>query len=206
MYPKFGFGRFVSMEGMDLVIQPNDWPTDEGLYRAVLDNVRDGGPQFHFLVTVQTHGPYEKHENDVENHFGVDDYRTRLAGAAKSLAEFKRELDKKAKPYVIVLFGDHLPGLRRHQRGIGIVSETDPRLHQVPVLVASNARDTSAFAKDMAGRPLYCIPALALDWIGQPAEDRYLRVLSDKCRESESPRMVPAEAVIQNQIFSQKPL
>ena len=30
--------RFVSMEEMTLVIQPNDWPTDEGLYQSVLDD------------------------------------------------------------------------------------------------------------------------------------------------------------------------
>lgn len=206
MYPKLGFGRFVSMEDMALTIQPNDWPTDEGLYKSVLGNIKDGRPQFHFIVTVQTHGPYDKHDVDAENHYGVDDYRSRLDGAAKSLASFKQELDKKGRPYVLVLFGDHLPGLRKHQKSIGIVDEGDPRLHQVPVLVASNARDTSAFAKTMMDRPLYCLPTLALDWIGQPAEDRYLRVLSDKCHETDQPKMVPADAVIQNQIFSQQPL
>jgi hypothetical protein len=36
VYPKLGFGSFTSMDGMDLTIQPNDWPTDEGLYKAVL--------------------------------------------------------------------------------------------------------------------------------------------------------------------------
>ncbi len=205
MYPKL-LSRFLSMEQMALTIQPNDWPTDEGLYKSVLGNIKDGAPQFHFIVTVQTHGPYEKHDVDIENHYGVDDYRQRLDGAAKSLISFRQELDRKGRPYVIVLFGDHLPGLRKHQKGIGIVEESDPRLHQVPVLVASNARDPAAFAASMKGRPLYCLPTLVLDWIGQPAEDRYLRILSDKCRATDQPRMVPADAVIQNQIFSAQPL
>ena len=38
VYPKLGFARFVSMEEMTLVIQPNDWPTDEGLYQSVLED------------------------------------------------------------------------------------------------------------------------------------------------------------------------
>lgn len=206
MYPHLGFERFVSMEEMQLTIQPNDWPTDEGLYRSVLDKVGGDKPQFHFIVTVQTHGPYEKRDTDVEGHNGVSDYRARLDGAAKSLAAFKVELDKNSRPYAIVLFGDHLPGLRLHQWKSGIKSESDPRLHQVPVLIASNTKDPQAFAKAVAGRPLYCFSPLILNWIGQPVADRYMNYAADKCGQSDQPMLTPAEAVIQNQLFSKQPL
>lgn len=205
VYPKLGFGRFVSMEDMTLTIQPNDWPTDEGLYRAVLDTKGDK-PQFHFIVTVQTHGPYEKSGKDQEGHNGVTDYRTRLDSAVKSLAAFKQELDRRGRPYVLAVFGDHLPGLRLHQWKNGMKSETDPRLHQVPVLAASNVRAPADLARAMERRPLYCMPALLLSWAGQPVADRYMNHLAEKCGETDTPNLIPAEAVIQNQLFSHQPL
>ena len=206
VYPKLGFGHFVSMEDMTLVIQPNDWPTDEGLYQSVLDRMDGEAPRFHFIVTVETHGPYKKDPADVEGHNGVHDYRRRLGSAVQSLTAFKKELDAKGRPYVLVVFGDHLPGLRLHQWKNGMTSETDPRLRRVPVLAASNMDGAADFAQSMADRPLYCLPPLLLSWIGQPTADRYMNFAGEKCRESETPQLMPAEAVIQNQLFSRQPL
>jgi hypothetical protein len=104
------------------------------------------------------------------------------------------------------VFGDHLPGLRLHQWKNGMKSETDPRLRQVPVMVAGNAGDVGGFAKNIASRPLYCMPPLLLDAIGQPSADRYMNHASEKCRQSATPMLKPAEAVIQNQLFSSAPL
>jgi hypothetical protein len=206
IYPKLGFSDFVSMDQMSLTMQPNDWPTDEGLYASVLSRVGDGGPQFHFIVTVQTHGPYEADDSDLKGHEGVHDYRTRLSGAALSLAEFKRKLDARGRPYALVLFGDHLPGLRMHQYHNGMVSEQDPRLHQIPVLIASNTDDPQVLARDIHGRPLYCLSPMVLDWIGAPVDERYLNYLDASCRSAEDPKIRPAEAVIQNQLFTRDPI
>ena len=206
VYPKLGFERFVSMEEMSLVIQPNDWPTDRGLYQSVLNTIGGGRPQFHFIVTVETHGPYVKDKADEEGHYGVSDYRRRLDNAVQSLAAFKQQLDGKGRPYVLVVFGDHLPGLRRHQWKSGMTSESDPRLRQVPVLIAGNTGDIPGFARAIANRPLYCMAPLLLNALGQPTGDRYMNHASDRCRQSETPMLRPAEAVIQNQLFSRSPL
>ncbi len=206
VYPRLGFGSFVSMDDMKLTIQPNDWPTDEGLYGAVLDRAKGEAPQFHFIVTVETHGPYEKDDSDPEGHDGVHDYRTRLHGAIQALTAFKQELDRRGRPYALVLFGDHLPGLRLHQWKNGMKSEQDPRLHQVPVLIASNAEAPQEFAAAIRGRPLYCLPPLLMDWIGEPAADRYLSYVGAHCRAEQDPKLRPAEAVIQNQLFAKNPL
>ena len=206
IYPKLGFADFVSMDQMTLTIQPNDWPTDEGLYKAVLDRVGGTKPQFHFIVTVQTHGPYEADARDAKGHEGVTDYRTRLDGAVKSLVAFKKELDARGRPYALVLFGDHLPGLRMHQLHNGMKSEQDPRLHQVPVLIASNTDDPRQLAEAIHGRPLYCLSPLVLDWIGAPVDERYLNYLDASCRSEEDPKLRPAEAVIQNQLFAKDPI
>ena len=207
VYPKLGFDNFVSMDDMNLTIQQNDWPTDEGLYGSVLQHVSDGGkPQFHFIVTVQTHGPYEADDADPRGHEGVHDYRTRLDGAARSLAIFKQQLDAKGRPYVLVLFGDHLPGLRMHQYNDGMTSESDPRLHQIPVLIASNTEKPQELADAIHGRPLYCLSPLVLDWIAEPVEERYLSYVDASCRDEEDPKVRPDEAVIQNQLFAKEPI
>jgi hypothetical protein len=107
---------------------------------------------------------------------------------------------------MLVVFGDHLPGLRRHQWKNGMVSEADPRLRQVPVLVAGNTGDVPGFIRHIANRPLYCMAPLLLDAIGQPAADRYMNHAGESCRQSETPMLRPADAVIQNQLFSTAPL
>ena len=206
VYPKLGFGRFVSMEEMTLVIQSNDWPTDAGLYESVLKTVGGENPQFHFIVTVETHGPYAKDTADAEGHNGVTDYRRRLGNAVQSLAAFKQQLDARGRPYMLVVFGDHLPGLRRHQWKLGMKNEADPRLRQVPVLVAGNVEGAAGFASNMANRPFYCMPPLLMEAIGQPTADRYMNFAGETCRKSETPMLHPAEAVIQNQLFSLRPM
>jgi hypothetical protein len=206
IYPRLGFAQFISMEDMTLVIQSNDWPTDEGLYHSVLNHAKGSEPQFHFIVTVETHGPYAKDDADAEGHNGVHDYRRRLANAIQSLARFKRALDAKGRPYVLVAFGDHLPGLRLHQWKNGMKSESDPRLHQVPVLIAGNDGDLAGFAKAIANRPLYCMTPLLLEAIGQPVADRYINYAAQTCRQSGTTTLAPSEAIIQNQIFSRAPM
>ena len=206
IYPKLGFGEFVSMDQMTLTIQPNDWPTDDGLYKSVLDRVGGDKPQFHFIVTVQTHGPYEADDKDPKGHEGVTDYRTRLGDAVRGLTAFKAELDARGRPYALVLFGDHLPGLRMHQFHDGMKSESDPRLHQIPVLIASNTDSPQALADAVRGRPLYCLSPLVLDWIGRPVAERYMSYLNASCRDAQDPGLRPAEAVIQNQLFTLNPL
>ena len=95
---------------------------------------------------MQTHGPYEADDKDPKGHEGVTDYRTRLGDAVRALTAFKAELDARGRPYALVLFGDHLPGLRMHQFHDGMKSESDPRLHQIPVLIASNTDSPQALA------------------------------------------------------------
>jgi len=101
---------------------------------------------------------------------------------------------------------DHLPGLRMHQLYNGMKTEQDPRLHQVPVLIASNTDDPQQLAEAIAGRPLYCLSPLILDWVGQPADERFMNYLDASCRKAEDPKVRPAEAVIQNQLFARDPI
>ena len=42
--------------------------------------------------------------------------------------------------------------------------------------------------------------------LGQPADERFMNYLDASCRNAEDPKLRPAEAVIQNQLFSENPL
>ncbi|MBI2719476.1 MAG: sulfatase-like hydrolase/transferase [Rhizobiales bacterium] len=207
VYPRFGFASFDSMDDMQITMQPSGWPTDDGLYAQALKRLDDGGPQFTFLVTVMTHGPYaEDVARDGKTHPGTADYRDRLSGAARALAAFDRSLKARGRPYVLLIVGDHLPGLRLHQWKIGMVEESDPRLHQVPFLISGNTGEAPALRDRLMGRPLYCFSPLVAEQLRLGITDRYFRYVARQCSDSAAPTVAPAEAVIQNQLFSTAPL
>lgn len=206
VYPRLGFDTFDSMETMTLTRQKNGWPTDEGLYEAVKGKLQSDRPQFHFIVTVQTHGPYGKDSArdviDGVEHPGISDYHDRLSSAVDSFAAFQQTLQKRGRPYVLFVFGDHLPGLRTHQWRMGWKSEADPRLHEIPFLVISNFGDAGQLKTRLDGRPLFCVSPVMADWLQLALDDRFLRHMARTCDQGLARGYVPPEPVIQNQLFS----
>ena len=73
-------------------------------------------------------------------------------------------------------------------------------------LIASNTDKPQDLAAAIHGRPLYCLSPLVLDWIGQPVDEAYINYLDSSCRNAEDPKVRPAEAVIQNQLFTKDPI
>ena len=209
IYPLLGFVSFDSMEDMNLTIQDNDWPTDKGLFERVLERADDPSPQFHFIVTVETHGPFKQDKNrDViagEIHPGITDYHDRLSSAVDSLRNFHSKLRARGKPYVLLVFGDHVPGLRLHQWTVGWKKETDPRLHQVPFLVASNSADPNGLRERLNGLPFTCFAPVLIDWLDLDIADRYMQYMGNLCREGGPGTFTPPEAVVHNQLFSKSP-
>jgi phosphoglycerol transferase MdoB-like AlkP superfamily enzyme len=206
VYPRFGFDSFDSMETMTLVTQANGWPKDDGLYAKVEDRLGATSPQFHFIVTVQTHGPYaEDKSRDViggESHPGISDYHDRLSGAVDGLIDFNARLNARGRPYVLFVFGDHLPGIRLHQWKIGWKSADDPRLHEVPFLVISNSENAQDLRDRLHMRPLACVSPVIADWLQLGIADHYMRYMTKICDAGTAGTFVPSEAVIQNQLFS----
>lgn len=206
VYPLLGFASFDSMETMALQKQKNGWPTDAGLFAAVAKHIDSTAPQFHFIVTVQTHGPYaEDKARDAisgERHPGMTDYHERLSGAADAVVAFNEQLRARGKPYVLFVFGDHLPGTRTHQWKLGMKSETDPRLHQVPFLATSNSDDVAELRSRLQDKPLYCVAPLLTDWLKIPLADTYLRHMVNACAGNGAGGAAPSEAIIQHQLFS----
>ncbi len=210
VYPLLGFDSFDSQDSMKLTVQPNNWPNDDGLFARVAERLEDASPQFHFIVTVQTHGPYKEDKAidiiDGERHPGISDYRARLGGAVDDLIAFNARLAARRKPYAIFVFGDHLPGTRTHQWRMGWKDERDPRLHQVPFLTISNSEDAQDLRDRLHMRPLTCVSPVMLDWLRLGVTDRYMRHMAKACEDGSAGTAVPSEAVIQNQLFAAAPV
>ena len=210
VYPRLGFQDFDGMEQMQVEMQPNGWPADAGLYADVLSHVSDGGPQFKFVVTVETHGPFaEDAANDMQdgaNHPGIADYRTRLSRATTALAAFDVALRAKGRPYILLAFGDHLPGLREHQSKIGMVQDSDPRLHQVSFLVSGNTGQVQQLRDRLDGKPLYCFGPSIADTLRLGLTDRYFAYAAQQCQAPAPVVIEVAAPVIHNQIFAPQPM
>jgi hypothetical protein len=140
------------------------------------------------------------------DHPGMADYRTRLSAAADALAGFDKALRAKGRPYVLVIFGDHLPGLREHQKEIGMVEDNDPRLHQVPFLVSGNTGETQGIRDRLNGKPLYCFGPSIADQFRLEIPDRYFAFVARECSNEAPVALQPPAPVIQNQIFTAAPL
>lgn len=209
VYPRFGFSSFDSTDQMKLVVQDNDWPTDAGLYARVLERLEESSPQFHFIVTVETHGPYKHNKAldmiDGKEHPGITDYHDRFSRAVDSFLDFDARLRARGKPYVLFAFGDHLPGLRLHQWKLGWKSENDPHLHQAPFLIISNTEDAKLLRDSLQDRPFTCIAPVMVRWLRLGIDDRYFAHMAKRCAAAPPVEVLPAEAVVQNQLFSKAP-
>jgi hypothetical protein len=200
-YPRLGFESFDSSDEMGLTITKDIWPTDDHLYAKVLEHSVGEKPQFAYVVTVETHGPYRaKPDCHLPGKHGACDYHNRLNHAVTAFSDFVEKVKARGRPFAIIAFGDHLPGTRMHQIKMGIKSNQDPRLHQVPVLSASSEEGMDKALRDrLNGKPLFCFPPLISDTLKLGIDDRFFLHLVKTCDEGTAG--VPEMAVIQRQLF-----
>lgn len=125
VYDNLGFNRYISkeyMEGYELT--PMGWPKDEilqGIIRDVMDSTE--GKDFIYTVTVQTHGKYIELPKEMEPIITVEGAKTErekrmmeyfltlIVDVDKLIGNLVEEYSAYDEDVMIVLFGDHLPGL-----------------------------------------------------------------------------------------------
>jgi phosphoglycerol transferase MdoB-like AlkP superfamily enzyme len=108
--PKFGFDKFLGIEDMDRA-DSGFFADDEILFKKaiqVAEQIKDQ-PFFMYLITVFSHGPYIENQGDL----GVGDYKRKLSLTIQRFVEFDRQLEKIAPDALVVLLGDHKPGLTK---------------------------------------------------------------------------------------------
>lgn len=131
VYPLLGFKEFYGLEDIQKFVKvdkyDNQKPSDKALVKFVPEQMKkhQKSPGFYFVVTMGTHGPYEKYFGHSESKIKIkksgviesyseselENYSNFLADSSKALSDLFRFALGRSKPTVVVYFGDHLPGL-----------------------------------------------------------------------------------------------
>lgn len=202
VYPKLGFSQTQFVEKMQWDKKAG-WPKDQTLYSNALARYQAapaGQKQFMFLVTVMTHGPYIEEQDS-----GLSQYQARLTEAIDAFSVFAKQLEASAKQrkrdVVIVIFGDHKPGLNQEflDRGIfdpqffspskngrlefkSILSQQQNKVRgDVPLYIKDSRQPAQAqqLAEQLQGRPLFCLPAQLARL--STSQDPFYAAVAERC-------------------------
>lgn len=125
VFANFGFDTFTSIETMcDVSKTPNDWAKDDVLVKSILDCLKySEGKDVIYTVSVQCHGTYNVAPEDYEDYIkvsGIEDeelansytyYVNQLAEEDQFIRDLTSALSKYDEDIVLVMYGDHIPGL-----------------------------------------------------------------------------------------------
>jgi hypothetical protein len=155
--------------------------------RVVAELADDGPPQFLFAISMEAHGPYEWRPGldadalaAIELPAYLDDHGARtlrhylyhLANADRELARLADVVARRARPTVLLFYGDHLPGLHSSFAQLGFVDARGPRTQPVPWLLLDN-RGGPVRRENTAS---WMLPAVLLEAARVPA-DAYLALV-----------------------------
>ena len=129
VYPDLGFETCYFLEdSFDLETQGyggyiNEVVTMDKIIDTLDTHIKEkDSPLFSFTVTIQNHGPYEKHYGTLPPNFSTDvsldenqtdlltQYFAGIIDADEQIGRLKAYAEHSEEPIVLVYFGDHLPG------------------------------------------------------------------------------------------------
>lgn len=137
-YANMGFDSFTSLEYM---INPEytetGWAKDSVLVSEIMKTLESSRRKnFIFAVSVQGHGRYPKDELKTKEYVKVtrDDEDQELTyqfgyfvnqtyEMDQTIAKLKKALDDRGKPYILFLYGDHIPALTFSENEIVVADE-----------------------------------------------------------------------------------
>lgn len=126
-YADLGFQTFTSLEYMyGVSYTQTGWAKDSCLSPMIMSTLKKDGddPSFVFTISVQGHGRYPKEnlktvqhvkltldsgDPELTNQFGY--YVNQTWEMDQMIRNLKEKLDERGKPYVMLLYGDHIPSL-----------------------------------------------------------------------------------------------
>lgn len=125
VFANFGFDTFTSIETMcDVTKTPNDWAKDDVLVKSIVDCLEySEGKDVIYTVSVQCHGTYDVDPDDYDAHItvsGIEDeelansytyYVNQLAEEDQFIRNLTQTLAEYDEDVVLVMYGDHIPGL-----------------------------------------------------------------------------------------------
>ena len=149
VYPIMGFNEFLDLNILsDLTYNASSHYVDDGsLYAAALTQLADHDErQLVSLVTMQNHTSYDKiPESDLRYHLAtgasnpynqylLEGYAQTLQESDAYLGEFIADLEALDEPTVVLLYGDHAPGIF----DVVVDSDQPTRAYQTPYLIWAN--------------------------------------------------------------------
>ena len=159
-YRKLGFDEFIADEGFIGANQQFNRISDKAFADVVLSKLSPNQPSFVFGVSIMGHGPYPAARDrklrfvnssfmkGQETQAVMDLYCEVMAASDQAIADLHRKLEDRGRPYVLALFGDHVPVFSPNLDGIGIwknilkeIGQDAPEdevLYQTPLFVFSN--------------------------------------------------------------------
>ena len=125
VFEKLGYDTFTSIEYMHVTeFTPMDWSKDKFLTEEILKAIRSTKePDYIYTISVQGHGSYPstgKIENPAVTVSNVSDdgrknaieyYANQIREMDDFIKELTTELSKLDEEVILVMYGDHLPGL-----------------------------------------------------------------------------------------------
>ncbi|MGE0631105.1 MAG: LTA synthase family protein [Pseudobdellovibrionaceae bacterium] len=124
VYSSFGFDQFLSLSNFVEPQKRGQFVTDNALFGFLQKSLKNQtGPEFYFIVTIQNHMPYDFDAFDMSNLLfdpeGLSDSEKVVLNSYSNLLvqsdAFHRNLvaflQKRNRPTLLIIFGDHLPTL-----------------------------------------------------------------------------------------------
>lgn len=156
--------KTFKLAGFDRFLTIDDYPSDaerDGAYlsdKSMTDLIiaqlsEDDRPRFIFAISIEAHGPYSIgsiKDSAVRDSIpvpaglsaeGAEEYRNyvyHIDNADQQLGRLKDYLDTRAKPYVLVFYGDHLPGLGGVYEKLGFKNGAAATEQTVPWIMTGN--------------------------------------------------------------------
>lgn len=160
VYGPMGFQKFITAREFDAAgVRDGLWYSDESMTDLLVTELEaDEAPLFAFAISMQNHGPYDRRSarradawerirlpDGIGEAAGLE-LRNLLYHLGSADAQFARLLDvlqRRNRPYLLLFFGDHLPGLQAAYPELGFVDGASARQQRLPwLLLRGHGEDT----------------------------------------------------------------
>jgi len=174
VYKHLGFDEFIHLDDFDPITQnKGGYISEEACMDKVIEKIdahsSDEDPLFMFCVTIENHGPYDEKYNEKYDNFTTDiplteledtllnSYFEGIKDADRELKRLTDHIKDSAEPYIIIYFGDHLPGFSNGTAffdildyNINMNGTTEQRLgvYETPLLIWQNDAAKESMAID----------------------------------------------------------
>lgn len=205
--PQLGFDEVQYEDSFAAAKRSGTFVSDRALFDHVLAYLDEDpeGPHFVVAITMENHGPWNADAGSLKEilkgqslpvGLSADGkreltyYLTHLANGDAALGDFARQLLARARPTVLVFYGDHLPSLAHAFTDLGFADERSETQQPTDYMLLSN-RPLTPRRLDIEA---FQLPGLLFDTLDLPV-DGYLAIES-VAREASEQNVQPEDPTI----------